>query len=53
VECILTDAYFAVGERPAVWLVLTGVASASAFGNLVVLAIWTAGTASALWKTAL
>jgi len=24
VECILTDAYFAVGERPAVWLVLTG-----------------------------
>ena len=28
VKCILTDAYFAVGQRPAGWLVLTGIIAA-------------------------
>ncbi len=36
VKCILTDAYFAVGQRPAGWLVLTGAVAAI---SLVVFAV--------------
>jgi hypothetical protein len=34
VQCILTDAYFAVGERPTFWLVLTGIVSVINFVSM-------------------